>query len=194
MKIKFSFLLISSLLISNLSAKNFFEEIFNFNNKEERTEGFKQLDLVLNSLSQQILKNNNLEQSKKIVITSVVKLNALNKTTNFGRVVSESLINELYSKRFRIIDVRANKDLSMNKDGQYFLSSDINKISQKHGDVNVLVGTYSKFEYDNVVINLRILNSITGEVLSTANTVYYYDDCTSLDICEENSSVQIVNK
>ncbi len=193
MKIRFSFLLILALFLTNTYGQNFLEKIFNVN-KEEKTVGYKQLDLVLKSLSEQLLKNNNLEQSKKIVITSVVKLNELNKTSNFGRTISESLINELYSKKFKIIDIRANKDLSMNKEGEYFLSRDFNKISQKHGDVNVLVGTYSKFEYDNAIINLRILNAITGEVLSSANVVYYYDDCEILDFCSENETVEVVNK
>jgi len=193
MKIRFSFLLILALFLTNTYGQNFLEKFFNVN-KEEKTVGYKQLDLVLKSLSEQLLKNNNLEQSKKIVITSVVKLNELNKTSNFGRTISESLINELYSKKFKIIDIRANKDLSMNKEGEYFLSRDFNKISQKHGDVNVLVGTYSKFEYDNAIINLRILNAITGEVLSSANVVYYYDDCEILDFCSENETVEVVNK
>lgn len=193
MKIRFSFLLILALFLTNAFGQNFLEKLFNVN-KEEKTVGYKQLDLVLKSLSEQLLKNNNLEQSKKIVITSVVKLNELNKTSNFGRTISESLINELYSKKFKIIDIRANKDLSMNKEGEYFLSRDFNKISQKHGDVNVLVGTYSKFEYDNAIINLRILNAITGEVLSSANVVYYYDDCEILDFCSENETVEVVNK
>jgi len=193
MKIRFSFLLILALFLTNTYGQNFLEKLFNVN-KEEKTVGYKQLDLVLKSLSEQLLKNNNLEQSKKIVITSVVKLNELNKTSNFGRTISESLINELYSKKFKIIDIRANKDLSMNKEGEYFLSRDFNKISQKHGDVNVLVGTYSKFEYDNAIINLRILNAITGEVLSSANVVYYYDDCEILDFCSENETVEVVNK
>lgn len=194
MKFSFSLILVFGLLLTNANAQNFLEKLFNVKKEEQRTVGYKQLDLVLKSLSEQLLKNNNIEQSKKIVITSVVKLKELNQTTDFGRVISESLIDELYSKKFKIIDIRANKNLSMNKDGEYFLSRDFKKISQKHGDVNVLVGTYSKFEYDNVVVNLRILNSLTAEVLSSANVVYYYDDCELLDICSDSETIEVRNK
>ena len=194
MKFIFSLFLTIAFLTTNVNAQNFFEKLFTLNEAEKKAEGFSQLDLAIKSLSEQILKNNNLKQTKNIAITSIVKLDSLNKTSSFGRTISESLINELHSKKFKIIDIRANENLSINNEGEYFLSRDINKISQKHGDINVLVGTYSKFEYDNVVINLRILNSITAEVLSTATVVYYYDDCELLDLCTDGGTIKVMNK
>ena len=194
MKIKISLVLILSIFVSSLSADNFFERLFKVEKEELRTEGFKQLDLVIKSLSEQLIANKNVSENKKIILTSIVKLDSLNKTSNFGRTISESLINDLHSNKFQVVDLRANKDLSINADGEYFLSRDIQKISEKHGDVNILVGTYSKFEYDNVVINIRLLNSITAEVLSTAKVVYYFDDCQLVDLCSSNDSMGIVNK
>lgn len=195
MKIKFSFLLILSLFATTLNAQNFFEKLFNKTNEEEkRTQGFKQLDLVTKSLSEQLLKNNTLLQNKKIIITSIVKLDSLKDSSSFGRTISESLINDLHENKFQIVDLRANKNLSINSGGEYFLSRDINEISEKYGDVNVLVGTYSKFEYDNIVINIRLLNSITADVLSTAKAVYYYDDCELLDLCSDSNTIGVVNK
>ncbi len=194
MKIKISLVLILSIFVSSLSADNFFERLFKVEKEEVRTEGFRQLDLVIKSLSEQLIANKNVPENKKIILTSIVKLDSLNKTSNFGRTISESLINDLHSNKFQVVDLRANKDLSINADGEYFLSRDIQKISEKHGDVNILVGTYSKFEYDNVVINIRLLNSITAEVLSTAKVVYYFDDCQLVDLCSSNDSMGIVNK
>lgn len=194
MKIKISLVLILSIFVSSLNADNFFERLFKVEKEELRTEGFKQLDLVIKSLSEQLIANKNVSENKKIILTSIVKLDSLNKTSNFGRTISESLINDLHSNKFQVVDLRANKDLSINANGEYFLSRDIQKISEKHGDVNILVGTYSKFEYDNVVINIRLLNSITAEVLSTAKVVYYFDDCQLVDLCSSNDSIGIVNK
>ena len=194
MKIKISLVLILSIFVSSLNADNFFERLFKVEKEELRTEGFKQLDLVIKSLSEQLIANKNVSENKKIILTSIVKLDSLNKTSNFGRTISESLINDLHSNKFQVVDLRANKDLSINANGEYFLSRDIQKISEKHGDVNILVGTYSKFEHDNVVINIRLLNSITAEVLSTAKVVYYFDDCQLVDLCSSNDSIGIVNK
>lgn len=195
MKIKISLAFIFSLFLTTLSADNFFEKLFKSQETEVRSEGFKQLDLVIKSLSEQLLTNKIVTtENKKIVLTSIVKLDSLKDTSTFGRTLSESLINDLHSNKLLIVDLRANKDLSINSKGEYFLSRDVKQISEKYGDVNVLVGTYSKFEYDNVVINIRILNSITGDVLSTAKVLYYYDDCKLVDLCSQSDSIGIVNK
>jgi hypothetical protein len=80
------------------------------------------LESTIASLAAQMSENKKFDSNKPILITSFVRLDEFKQTTEFGRVVSESLINELSNKGFEIIEFRGQMAVSVNDEGEYFIS------------------------------------------------------------------------
>ena len=82
--------------------------------------------------------------SKSVLITSFVRLDNFKKTTEFGRVISESLINELSNRGFNIIEFRGQLGVSVNAQGEYFITRNVSKMKENVQNSFIVVGTYSR--------------------------------------------------
>ena len=58
------------------------------------------LERTISSLATQMMQNKKFTTNRPVLITSFVKLHNLKQTTEFGRLVSESLINDLSNRNF----------------------------------------------------------------------------------------------
>jgi len=129
--------------------------------------------------------NTHTKKQTKLILTSFVDLNQLNKTTTFGRILGESMFNELHIRKFKIIDFRGQDAISVNADGEFHITRDTSKLKDTIESAEyIVVGTYTKFEGKSILINARILDSISGMVISTARIIYKPVDCTLFDICK----------
>ncbi len=120
-----------------------------------------------------------------LILTSFTWLDNLDKTTPLGKLLSESMINELHNKGFKVIDFRGRDYIKVNKTGEFFITRDSKSLRKEMASANILVGTYSAFDQNTTLVNTRILNFKTGEVLSTAKVVYTINDCKLLDNCKK---------
>ncbi len=132
------------------------------------------------------------KKQNKFVITSFVNLDDFTQTSKFGRVLGESLIDELHTRKFKIIDFRSQKAISVNGNGEFSLTRDINKLRDEMPDALIVVGTYSVIGYNLVDINVRIMNNFTSDVISTAKVKYYYTDCSLLNICKKTIKKKVI--
>lgn len=148
------------------------------------------IDGAINSLVKQLLvtQNEALLQSP-IAITSFVQLDKLKKTSEFGRVLSESLISELGFSGLNIIEYRGQNALSVSESGEFFITRDTTQMRQEIQNTNILVGTISRL-FDKVIINARIIEP-SGKIISSARVIYYpktmldckiFDDCNPIRI------------
>lgn len=154
---------------------------------------FRNLNYAISELGNQLFINNIVQQdTKKIVLTSFVNLESFKETSTFGRVSSESMINELHIRNFKVLDYRGQSNLSMNKTGEFHITRDIKRIKSKIDEAFVLVGTYSKFNYESVMINARIMDILTGDVISTGRVIYMVNDCSLFNSCKEDKSMKII--
>lgn len=156
---------------------------------------YTHLNSAIKEIANQLLLN--IPSSKtidtKFVITTFVNLNNFQKTSKFARVISESLIDELHTKRFSIIDYRTQDVLSVDKNGEYLLTRDYNKLKSSIPESLLLVGTYSIIDKKTLVINARIIDNFTSEVISTAKVLYTYKNCRYLEICLDEDKTNISN-
>lgn len=137
------------------------------------------------SLSNELVKTNRIKGDEKIAITSFVELHQLNKTTHFGRKLSESLFSELHKRGFTVIDARGTKTIRINADGEFFITRDIELLDKKRIENSyVFVGTYTRFG-DGVMLNGRIIDNKSGEVVSAARTIIDINDCDLYENCME---------
>jgi len=150
------------------------------------------LDDTIIDLSNKLLRSSRLKYNvENIAITSFVDLDQLNKTTHFGRTLGESMFDELFTRGFRVNDFRGQENLSINANGEYFITRDISRMRNRVSNGYVLVGTYSMMN-DRILINARILDNRSGEVVASARSYYYSDDCRLLENCRKPREIKIV--
>lgn len=143
------------------------------------------INTLVSEISNQLLLNisNKDKKYNKFVITTFVNLDNFSKTSKFARIVSESLIDEMHKRRFKIIDFRTQDAISIDKEGSFILTRDVQKLRDEIPESLLLIGTYTKIAANKVLINARIINNFTSQVLSTAKIVYTFNNCYDLGLC-----------
>jgi len=106
------------------------------------------LNNAILSIANQLSKNNKLSPTDTgtITVTSFVDLKHLNKTSQFGRVLSESLFSELFIRGFNLSDFRGQHAISINANGEFYITRNIEKLQSEVSNTYILVGTYSRID------------------------------------------------
>ena len=163
--------------------KRFAKDSATFVNKY--TDEYVMLNVATKEISRQLLANlKNRKLDKKIVVTSFVNLDNFQKTTSGGRLLSESMINELSRRGIGIIDYRGQGAIVVNRKGEFHLSRDVNALNNEIDDTYILVATYFPITDKSIIINARILDSHTGDVLSTAQILHNHKNCHLFNSCK----------
>ena len=154
------------------------------------------LDATISSLAAQMMQNKKMDTNKPVLITSFVRLDQFKKTTEFGRVISESLINELSNRGFNIIEFRGQMAVSINDEGEYFISRKPHELKNKIPNTYVVVGTYSR-QAGKIMLNARVIDNITGKIITSARSTYEHgvmNDCILFRDCAPARTVNIVKE
>lgn len=154
------------------------------------------LEATIASLATQMMQNKKMDTNKPVLITSFVKLDEFKKTTEFGRVVSESLINELSNRGFNIIEFRGQMAVSINDEGEYFISRKPHEIKNSIPNTYVVVGTYSR-QLGKIMLNARVIDNITGKIITSARSTYAHgvmNDCILFNDCRPARTINIVKE
>ncbi len=154
------------------------------------------LEATINSLATQMMRNRKMDTSKPVLITSFVRLDNFKKTTEFGRIVSESLINEMSNRGFNIIEYRGQMSVSINERGEYFITRNPHKLKDKVPNTYVVVGTYSR-QYGKIMLNARVMDNITGKIISSARATYQHNrrnDCILFKDCKPARTIKIIQE
>ena len=154
------------------------------------------LESTISSLSTQIMQNRKLDTNKPVLITSFVRLDKLKETSEFGRVVGESLINELSNRGFNIIEFRGQMAVSINDQGEYFISRKPHEIKSQIPNTYIVVGTYSR-QGGRIILNARVIDNITGKIISSARSTYKHNmvnDCMMFGDCAPARTINIVKE
>ena len=108
-------------------------------------------------------------RGRKAIVTSMVDLNEVQQTNALGRMISEHVLHELAVRLWAVVDVRANVGLILNETGEFLLTRNTTRGHTNHSDGMVVTGTYMATT-DGVLVNLKVLDAVTSQVLSTAQT------------------------
>lgn len=152
------------------------------------------LEATIASLATQMMQNNKMHTNKSVLITSFVRLDNFKKTTEFGRVISESLINEMSSRGFNIIEFRGQMAVSINEQGEYFITRNTSKMKEEVQNSFVVVGTYSR-QYGKIMLNARVMDNVSGQIITTARSTYEHglrDDCVIFKDCQPPRTIKII--
>ncbi|MEA3553397.1 MAG: FlgO family outer membrane protein [Campylobacterota bacterium] len=143
------------------------------------------LNEVIMQIAKQLLHSNTVkDKTTKIILTTFVNLDNLEETTTFGRMLSESMFNELHVNKFNVTDFRGQDAISVTKDGEFHITRETEKLKDTIETIEyILVGTYVKFENKSFLINSRIIDSISGNIISSSRVIYKPQDCTLYNLC-----------
>ena len=141
-------------------------------------------DDKVRELAIRLLKSSRLSSKDlgNIAITAFVDLHQLNKTTSFGRSIAEGMFDELFIRGFNVVDFRGQTALSVNADGEFFITRDVKKMKESVNNTYVLVGTYNYID-GNVILNARIIDNISGVIVATSKTFYKTTNCELMRTC-----------
>lgn len=103
---------------------------------------------------------------KTLVFSSLVNVNNLNETSNFGRLYTDLMISQLEQEGWDIIDYRGKNIIVRENEGEFYLNR--NELQSIPKDASVLVGTYGEYR-DGLLLNLRILRMSDNKVLTTSS-------------------------
>ena len=164
--------------------------------KQKNVTSQNTLESTIASLATQMMQNQRMDTNKPVIITSFVRLDAFKKTTEFGRIIGESLINELSNREFNIIEFRGQMAVSINDNGEFFMTRKIQKIKGKIPNTYVVVGTYSRL-YGKVMLNARVIDNITGKIITTARSTFHHgkrSDCFMFNDCRPARTINIIKE
>jgi TolB-like protein len=152
---------------------------------------YTNLNRAIYGVADQLLKSNiDKNKNTRIILTTFVNLNDLEQTNSFGRIVSESMFNELHVRGFRVTDFRGQAAVNVNARGEFHITRDVDKLKDQISETEyILVGTYAAFENQSLLVNARIMDSVSGEIISSARAVFKPLNCKVYDVCE----IEIVN-
>jgi TolB-like protein len=156
----------------------------------------KTLEGTISSLATQMMRNKKMSTNKPVLITSFVRLDAFKKTSEFGRIVSESMIDELSNRGYNIIEFRGQMAVSVNDKGEYFITRKTNKLKDRVPNTYVVVGTYSR-QYGKVMLNARVLDNVTGKIISSSRSTYDHglmNDCMLFKDCRPARTINIIKE
>jgi TolB-like protein len=154
------------------------------------------LESTIASLAAQMVENKKMDTNKPILITSFVRLDEFKQTSEFGRIVSESLINELSNRGFDITEFRGQMAISINDEGEYFISRKPHELKSKIPNTYVVVGTYSR-QMGKIMLNARVIDNITGKIITSARATYVHnikEDCIIFKDCAPARTINIVKE
>ncbi len=104
-----------------------------------------------------------------LIITTFVDLNDLTKTSVFGRMMAEKMINDLNRIGFHIVEIRRAQDIFVRKDvGELILTREAAELADASSVRAVLAGTYVATT-KSVIINARLIDVRSPQVLSTVS-------------------------
>lgn len=185
-KINFILILVISIFITGCS--------FSKNNVTKSIEDFLKTDSIqsYNTIGKATyetafdlsnLKNLKNLQKRKVIVTSLVDVNNLKQSSNFGRLYSESIISDLRNKNWDVIDFRGTKVTSMSKTGEFYL--DRKKLTSFPKDSFVFIGTYGEYK-KGLLINQRLIHMSDNKVI-TALSLLLQDNGESLELSKNDN-------
>jgi TolB-like protein len=101
-----------------------------------------------------------------ILATSLVRLDALEDTSAFGRLAGQQIASRIAQHGFMVLDVRLTNALTITREGEFMLSRDMGRLlAAEYNAHAVLVGTYAN-SGDKLFVSARILRLTDGTVLA----------------------------
>jgi len=113
--------------------------------------------------------SHNLYNKQALIMTTVVSIDKLERSSTLGRLISEQVSGRLTQLGYTMSEVKLRSNLYINKDqGELMLTREIKELAANHDAQAVVVGTYA-LSQELVFVNLKIIQPISGTVMASVD-------------------------
>ncbi len=161
--LKISTLLIPALLSATLSGCGLFRNNYEVKDTDLVDVSYDAVDELQNRLTRKIPKNS------LIIVTTLLNVDNHNKTSAFGRIVSDQIASAFHKEGFQIIGMELPIDLFiMKEDGTLLLSDDTKKLLNRYRAAVLVGGVYAPGK-KNAYVSLRVIETATKTIISSTD-------------------------
>jgi len=105
----------------------------------------------------------------RVLVATMVDINAVNQTSMFGRQFSEFMSSRLTFRDVDVIHATVRQDhMLIRQEGQFLLSRDIRNLAADHNAKTMLVGTYGTTT-DQVILSVRFVSTVDDATLAAVD-------------------------
>ncbi len=117
-----------------------------------------------------------LDRTKPVLVTSLVSINRLERSSGLGRVIAEQISSRLVSSGYSVAELKLRSSILIEEGkGEFILSRDVKEISRSRGAQAIIAGTYA-LGADSVYVNVRLIRASDGKILSSYDYALRMDD------------------
>jgi len=157
---KLFFVFIVLFLLSFFSCQSSPKDVQIIKDINLKTETVAAVDELLNNCI------NHLDETRPIIVASLVSVDDVQKSSTFGRMSAEIIASRLTQHGYNVKELKMNQNkiYIKKKEGEFVLSRDIQNIASQHNAQAVVVGTYAvnKAGYQNIFVCLKIVDPVSN--------------------------------
>lgn len=131
------------------------------------TEFIKKNQVAVDQLAGQ-LGQGKVHKDYPVIVASVVSMNQLNRTSTFGRLLSEQVSARLSQLHYQVVEPKLRGDLMIREDGEFLMTRELKEIAKSVSAQAVVVGTYVETSQD-IFVNLKVVQPETNHVLAATS-------------------------
>lgn len=119
-----------------------------------------------------------LGEGQPLIVATVVNIDALDRSSTLGRLISEQVSARFTLAGHRMIEMKFRNNVYMARDqGELMLTREIRDIASSHNAQAVIVGTYAQSS-DMVFVNLKVIQPNTNVALAVHDYALPLDNMT----------------
>jgi TolB-like protein len=106
---------------------------------------------------------------KPLIFASFVNINNLERSSSFGRIVSQQFATYFSSAGYNVAEMLLRQNVYIKQQqGEFLLSRELKNISKQHNAQAVVVGTYAVGK-NSIYITSKMVNTHTNEIISSVD-------------------------
>ncbi|MCL2524479.1 MAG: FlgO family outer membrane protein [Betaproteobacteria bacterium] len=116
-----------------------------------------------------------LNKGQSLIVATVVNIDALDKSSTLGRLISEQVAGRFTQAGYRMIEMKFGNAIYMQRNqGELMLTREIDNLAKSYDAQAVVVGTYG-VSSDFVYVNLKVIQPGSNVVLAVHDYVLPLD-------------------
>jgi TolB-like protein len=140
-----------------------------------RPTNYKAIDMLMGRDAGPASASNQTSAFSALIVTTLADVNALEKSSALGRLVSEHIASRLTQNGHKVVELKMRNSVYMKlNQGEFILTREIKEVAAEHNAQGIIVGLYAASDRF-VQITLKLIDPATGLVLASHDYVLPQD-------------------